>query len=156
MRLFHLAGCLVRAVKVVPAAAITAVIIPFFLIQGGDQFDSFLATDTGRLFVYAFAGVFLLSALTGLGRRRRELGCVVILLAMAPFFLLGAVTGLIASTITVTALGAGPATESGSFLARFWAVIRTFPPPVQVSTIAGAFLGFTGLTGDITYGSSDD
>ncbi|HSM56246.1 MAG TPA: hypothetical protein VK879_08840 [Candidatus Sulfomarinibacteraceae bacterium] len=156
MRLFHLAGCLVRAVKVVPAAAITAIILPLFLIQSGEQLALLLETDTGRLFLYAFAGIFLLSIVGGLGRRRRELGCVVTLLAVAPFLLLGAVTAFITSALTVTSLGAGPVTESGSFLGRFWAVLATFPPAVQVPTIAGAFLGFIGLAGDITYGTRDD
>ena len=147
MRLFHLVGCFFRAVKVVPIAVITSVVITMILLQGGGQFRRIVNDPNGRLFLVAFAGIFTLAILAGLRRRSQQLGCLTMVGVFAPFLLLGAVPAYLVSVLVV-ALQGGAGAEGASTLSRFWSAFTAFPPTVQAAMAVGALSGLVGLAGD--------
>lgn len=144
MRLFHLAGCFFRAVKVVPIAAIASAVVTALVLQGGGQFQTILNDPNGRLFVIAFAGVFALGILAGLRKRSQQLGCLTTVGVFVPFLLLGAIPAFLVSALVVALQGSvGP--EGASTFSRFWSTLTTFPPATQAATAVGAFSGLIGL-----------
>lgn len=144
MRLFHLAGCFFRAVKVVPIAVIASAVVTMIALQGGGQFQAILNDRNGRLFLIAFAGIFALGILAGLRKRNQQLGCLTTVGVFVPFLLLGAIPAYLVSALVVALQGSvGP--EGASTFARFWSALTTFSPATQAATAVGAFGGLIGL-----------